>query len=247
MYLIEYSALKYYNSAISEECLYIGMLYNNVTTGQRDFKYISNFKRLQSFDDEADINFIKTYLRGIKSDVENNIFNYSTFNMRNYIRFFVNEFKFSDLKAIEVSKNEDYIETFTQLYLKYDYNKNKRLKKEDEKKLIRRILSSSNLSLSKPQISGTYEEDVYFDFLINDNIGVKYFELKGKDLKRVIPSAKQWSFTAGEFRGDMKVVFLYNYDSSDDINFNIIINILKEHATVLPLNCGLEYILKKSS
>lgn len=61
---------------ISEECLYIGMLYNNLTTGKRDFRYISNFGRLQSFDDEADIDFIKAYLEGIKQQVENNIFNF---------------------------------------------------------------------------------------------------------------------------------------------------------------------------
>lgn len=72
---IEYAALKYYNNIISEECLYIGMLYNNLTTGKRDFRYISNFGRLQSFDDEADIDFIKAYLEGIKQQVENNIFN----------------------------------------------------------------------------------------------------------------------------------------------------------------------------
>ena len=40
---IEYAALKYYNNIISEECLYIGMLYHNLTTGKRDFRYISNF------------------------------------------------------------------------------------------------------------------------------------------------------------------------------------------------------------
>ena len=74
---IEYAALKYYNNIISEECLYIGMLYHNLTTGKRDFRYISNFGRLQSFDDEADIDFIKAYLEGIKQQVENNIFNYN--------------------------------------------------------------------------------------------------------------------------------------------------------------------------
>lgn len=43
-YRVEYASLKYYNNVISEECLYIGMLFHNLTTGKRDFRYISNFK-----------------------------------------------------------------------------------------------------------------------------------------------------------------------------------------------------------
>ena len=37
MYHIDYAALNYYHSPISDECLCIGILFNNVTTGQRDF------------------------------------------------------------------------------------------------------------------------------------------------------------------------------------------------------------------
>ena len=77
MYQVEYAALKYFNNVISEECLYIGMLFHNLTTGKRDFRYISNFKRFRAFDDEADVSFIKAYLLGIKTQVENNILNYS--------------------------------------------------------------------------------------------------------------------------------------------------------------------------
>lgn len=34
---IEYAALKYYNSCVSEECLYVGMLFNNLTDNERTF------------------------------------------------------------------------------------------------------------------------------------------------------------------------------------------------------------------
>ena len=71
MYQIEYSALKYYNNIISEECLYIGMLFHNLTTGEREFRYITNFKRFKAFDDEVDVGFVKSYLAGIKNQVEN--------------------------------------------------------------------------------------------------------------------------------------------------------------------------------
>ncbi len=37
---IEYSALNYYHSPISDECLCLGVLFHNITTGQRDFRYV---------------------------------------------------------------------------------------------------------------------------------------------------------------------------------------------------------------
>ena len=137
MYQIKYAALKYYNNVISEECLYIGMLFHNLTNGKRDFRYISNFKRFQSFDDEADINFIKAYLSGIKQQVEENIFNYNmNFSISNFTKIYVNEFRFSDITTIEVAENEDYVENLTKMYLKFDFSKAKRLSHSEEKKYI---------------------------------------------------------------------------------------------------------------
>ena len=121
MYKIKYAALKYYNNVISEECLYIGMLFHNLTTGKRDFRYISNFKRFQSFDDEADVDFVKAYLSGIKQQVEENIFNYNTiFSMSEFTKIYVNEFRFSDITTLYVDEEEDYVENLTKMYLKFD-------------------------------------------------------------------------------------------------------------------------------
>ena len=177
---IEYAALKYYNNIISDECLYIGMLFHNLTTGKRDFRYISNFSRFQSFDDEADIEFVKAYLRGIKQQVENNIFNYNTpFSIINFARIYVNEFRFSDVRTIEIEPDEPYVENLTKMYLKFDFSRNKRLSKNEEKKYIRKILSSSNVALSTPQVPGIFKEPVNFDYLIG-NIAVKIFSFREK-------------------------------------------------------------------
>ena len=82
MQQVEFAALKYYNNLVSEECLYIGMLFHNLNTGKCDFKYISNFKRFQSFDDEADVDYVKAYLLGIKLQIESyNNTEYSGFTL----------------------------------------------------------------------------------------------------------------------------------------------------------------------
>ena len=119
MYHIEYAALNYYHSPISDECLCIGVLFHNVTTGQRDFKYISNFQRFQAFDDEADVDFVKLYLRGIKEEIENSVFD-KEFDLASYIRVYANEFRFSSVRTLSVNETENYVEDLSKIYLKYD-------------------------------------------------------------------------------------------------------------------------------
>lgn len=241
---IEYSALNYYHSPISDECLCLGVLFHNITTGQRDFRHISNFKRFQVFDDEADVNFVRTYLVGIKEDVENSILNYKdSFDLQSYINVFANEFKFSTIKKLDVGENEDYVDALTKVYLKYDLVKSQRLNSNEEKKLIKRVLETNNLEYSNGRISGEFNDEISFDYQL-DNLYIKYFSFKGKNLRRVISNARQWSFAASEVAGVKKVLFIYDSDFEDRDNLKIIINILSKHAEVLQMDKGMDYILK---
>ena len=241
---IEYSALNYYHSPISDECLCLGVLFHNITTGQRDFRYISNFKRFQAFDDEADVNFVKAYLIGIKEDVETTILNYKqSFDLKSYIRVFANEFRFSKIKELNVDEDEDYVDSLTKVYLKYDLAKSQRLNSNEEKKLIRRVLESNNLEYSNGKVSGEYNDEIQFDYQL-DNLCIKHFSFKGKNLRRLISNARQWSFAAGEIEGVKKVLFIYDSDFEDRDNLRIILNILSKHAKVYPMDEGMDYILK---
>lgn len=241
---IEYSSLNYYHSPISDECLCLGVLFYNTTTGKRDFRYISNFKRFQAFDDEADINFVKTYLMGIKEEIELSIVNYNNlFDLQSFTKVFANEFKFSTIKKINVDENEDYVDAITKVYLKYDISKSQRLNSNEEKKLIRRILETNNLKYSNSRVLGEYNDEIPFDYQL-DNLCIKHFSFKGKDLRRVISNARQWSFAAEEMEGIKKVLFIYDSDFEDKINLKIIIDILSKHAKVLQMDKGMDYILK---
>lgn len=243
MYQIEYAPLKYYNNVISEECLYIGMLFHNLTTGKRDFRYISNFKRFQAFDDEADVEFVKLYLSGIKQQIETTIFNYNqVFSVTDFTKIYVNAFRFSPVAVMEVEEDEDYVENLTKMYLKFDFSKEKRLSNFVEKKYIRKILASSNIAFSSPKVNGIYNENVTFDYIIG-NVAIKLFSFKGKNAAKLIPYAKQWAFSAEELKKRYKIVFLYD-DDNEASQFNIVLQILKNHAAVYQLQDGLDYILK---
>lgn len=244
---IEYAALNYYHSPISDECLCIGVLFHNVTTGQRDFKYISNFRRFHAFDDEADIDFVKLYLRGIKEEVETSIFNYNKkFDLTSYVSVYANEFRFSSVKTLSVNENENYVEELSKVYLKYDLAKSQRLNSNAEKKLIRRVLESNNLEYTTQKVDGAYSDEISFDYQVG-NVCIKMFSFKGKNLKRVIGSARQWSFAADELGAQKKVLFIYDSDYEDMRNLDIIIKILSKNAKVLKLDDGMDYILKQCS
>lgn len=244
---LEYSALNYYHSPISDECLCVGILFHNLTTGQRDFRYISNYKRFQSFDDEADIEFVKSYLRGIKEDIENTIFNFNSgFDLKSYIHFFANEFRFSTVRKLIVEDGEDYVTNLTKVYLKFDIAKNSRLNINEEKKLIRRVLETNNLRYSTQKAIGAYNDEISFDYQV-DNLCIKFFSYKGKNLKKLISSARQWAFAAGELTGKKEVLFIYDSDFEDRSNLEIIIKILSKNAKVLQIDDGMDYILKKCS
>ena len=247
MYHIEYAALNYFHSPISDECLCVGVLFHNVTNGQRDFKYISNFQRFHAFDDEADVDFVKLYLRGIKDEVETSVFNFDKeFDLTSYVRVYANEFRFSPVRTLSVDENENYVEDLSKLYLKYDLSKARRLNSNEEKKLIRRVFESNNLKYTTQKIDGPYNDEISFDFQVG-NVCIKMFSFKGKNLKRVVGSARQWSFVADELGVQKEVLFIYDSDYEDMNNLNIIIKILSKNAKVLKLDDGMDYILKQCS
>lgn len=124
MYHIEYAALNYYlsSSLKPHEGLCVGVLFHNTTTRQVDFKYISNFKIFHAFDDEADIDFVKLYLKGIKNEIDN--YNNKEFDLASYIKSYANEFRFSVIIKFSVDENINFIEDLSRLYLKYDRGEN---------------------------------------------------------------------------------------------------------------------------
>ena len=116
--------------------------------------------------------------------------------------------------------------------------------KAEEKKYIKKILISSFKKLSSNKIEGQYKENVTFDYVIN-NIAIKFFSFKGKDVSKLISSAKYWGFTAEELKDRYNIVFLYDSDNIEKSSFeeNIVKNILAQYAKVFSLNEGLDYIL----
>lgn len=129
--------------------------------------------------------------------------------------------------------------------MKFDFTMNKRLTQSDEKRYIRKILSSSKATFSKPKISGLYDENVSFDYIIGD-VAIKLFSFKGKDATKLVPAAKQWAFSAEELKNRYKIYFLYDEDY-DLQQVKVVMKILEKHAKVYRIQDGLNYVLKDIS
>ncbi len=244
MYKIKYSILNYYHSPISDECLSLGVLIHNVTTGERVFRYISNFRRFQSFDDEADVDFVKLYLKGIKEEVEVNLFNFNTaFSLDKYIIPYANDFRFSKVNIMDVSETEDYVDDLVKIYLKFDLNKSQRMSDAEEKRFIRRIFIDNNIHYSTEKICGPYNDDIAFDYSTKCAY-IKFFNFKGKNLKRLVSNARQWAFAADELASKKNVLFVYDTDYMDKDNLDIILKILSKNAEVLKFTEGMNYIIE---
>ena len=179
----------------------------------------------------------------IKEEIENNLFDDEEFCLSDYTKIFVNEMRFSKPRQMDFDEKEDYIDILSKIYMKFDVKKDKRLNSDEEKIYIKRILLQSNIELLPPNIKGQFEEDIKFDYLSN-KFAIKLFSFKDKDIKRMIPTAKQWSFTANELKNKYQVVFIYDQCEiqEQEPEANIVLNILKENAKVCEKSAGLEYI-----
>ena len=124
--------------------------------------------------------------------------------------------------------------------------KSQRLNSNEEKKLIRRVLESNNLEYNTQKVIGSYEDEIQFDYQVG-NVCIKLFSFKGKNLNRLLGSARQWSFIADEVSDHKSVVFIYDSDHENEKALNTIIRILSRHAQVLKLDEGMDYILKQCS
>ena len=61
--LLKYSVLRYSPSTIAGEKINLGIMFYDIPSGYREFKYSKKFSRLATFDDEIDLTMVKKLLK----------------------------------------------------------------------------------------------------------------------------------------------------------------------------------------
>ncbi|EHD1578825.1 DUF3037 domain-containing protein [Listeria monocytogenes] len=175
---VEYSILKYTPDLYTGEVINIGVAYHNLETDQRDFEKIKNFSRLWTFDDELDTEFTSFSIEGFAEDWKSgSLFNeYSS--LKEYTRFFVNEFYFSKIKTEEVEDYKEFILLSSKYFLRKSLPKKERLSRKQRIDFLEAFLRENSYNFNKKKkIAGIYDDSFTFDYVLENSsqpIGIKY-------------------------------------------------------------------------
>lgn len=248
MPIVRFSVLSYYPSFITEENINIGILFYISNINKAIFCATKNWDRVRAFDDELNINFMKDYLKGVSYEIESTLFNFnSVFDIEGFVKYYVNEYKFSTVQSIECENADTFIEETKKIYLKFDYDKTERLTKNQEHQYIYKLLRSSDIEYSREKVKGFFDENIQYDYIIGE-YAIKFFTFEGKSLLRLISSAKIWAYNALEMQPKYKTIFIYDKEEKDVAYFSAIIDILSKNAyKVMIFQEGIDYLLTLKS
>ncbi len=177
---VKYAILKYVPNLERNERINIGVTLHYPEKKQLEMTTINNWKRVKSFDDEADIQFLKKYVDDLKEQFNVNLVNdFDGFSLDNPLlldeltKYFVNKFIF---EIHEIDTNEtfgDLLKNLKNIYLYYEVGKDKRITENESKAYIEQHLLENNISYekrgSKNSIQEQYGNNINFDYKIDNN------------------------------------------------------------------------------
>ncbi len=226
--VLQFSVLSYFPSMLSEERINVGIAYLDKLTYDTKFVEIKKWTRVEHFDDEIDVDFLKHTVSGIKLRIENNMFSESIKSLSEVTRHFVNELKFSMIEEVEYDELHSAIDCINKIHLRFDFEKHERNSQENEKTYLRMIYKNKQYSFNSSPLQGAYDEQLNFDFVLNDKECVKIVRLSDRNLATAVHHAKSWAFTCNEMNDVYKFVFLIvEEDYLDKNRTNQIKSILK--------------------
>lgn len=97
---IEYALLRYYPRIASDESMVVGVLAQDIDTAETRVTALVSGDEIEAFDPEADGEFLESYITGMDNDVAEAASH--DFDMEEYMRFYVNELRFDEMRSADV-------------------------------------------------------------------------------------------------------------------------------------------------
>ncbi len=199
---VKYAVLKYVPNIERNERINIAIVLHYPSSEQIKMSIINNWKRVSSFDDEADIPFLKKYVDDLKEEFTDNLFNDfdgMSLDDENLLdemtKYFVNKFVFEIHEINTTEKFDTLLEHIKSIYLHYDISKDKRKKEEESKVLIEKFFLENNVSYerygSKNAIQEMYGNNINFDYKLND-VYYKIICLTEENYNTYVGVLKMW-------------------------------------------------------
>ncbi|MCB2354365.1 DUF3037 domain-containing protein [Clostridium estertheticum] len=223
---IQYSVLCHYPSIVSRDCITLGVLIYNTDEKSIIFETIKNWQRVRSFNDELDVELIKVQLEGIEEEVSE-LCKHKSFNLADYTRFYIGEVKFTEVINLVAEDFEEFRAECKRQYLICDVDKAERPSTADQLKFIRNTLKNSKVVYKTGNITGYFNENVNFDFIIG-NYAIKIFSFEGKNEKRLVKNVKDWAYDAYKLKDKYKIIFATDINPEHQKEYKVIYKILEE-------------------
>lgn len=206
---LQFSILSYYPSLLSGECINIGIAYMDKNSRNTFFSEIKKWSRVEHFDDEIDIDFLKYTVSGIKLRLDNNnMLSNEIDDLSEVTRHFVNELQFSNLSEVEYDDLNSTIDCINKIHMRFDYEKHERPNQDTEKKYLRMIYKQKKVDFNSMPIVGSYDEKLTFDFVLDNKECVKIIRINDSNAATYIHHAKSWAYTCNEMKASYKFIFL---------------------------------------
>lgn len=216
---IDFSVLRYYPSFITGECINLGILIYCAEDNFIRFEHINHkhYGRLRSFDDELDINIVTQMLNIISEDIKNYslpLITKESFNLKEYIKYFTNEFRFSPTSSVDYESTDMAVEELKKICLRLYYPKSERPDKEIECGFIERIIKTNHYEYTKNRkAKDDFGFDINYDFMIDNKTGIKYFKFKSDNINRIVNHLKSWAWNC-EHSSIENSIIVYSCDNS---------------------------------
>lgn len=234
-----YAVCQYVPDEIRAETINIGIVIHCPNKGHEysRFVQINNRKRLYTFDDDYDSEYIDLMFEHMKyqfnfSDLskadiygESGVDEFELINSKVYlegkIKFYVNEFRFLPIQKIEIKSTEIEVKIndLIRTYLYYDIPKDQRITRSEVQKLLNKEISNLKLKkiLKSDEMIVDFDNKPIFDYQYNDTY-VRTFSFDYANPNTLTKEVKLFLFDLSENKHSLEnknVVLVLNHNFND--------------------------------
>ena len=198
---------------VSGEKINLGAIFYYPSTDYREFFSISKWSRVSAFDDTLNIQLMKDLMHDIRAGIGTSLDN-PEFDINKYCSQYNSELYFdscttlTDILETELSSQ---IEDIKKLYFQFDYDVSLRPNNDDQKKFLRRLLFSKQISyVRNSSQTGLYGDTITYDFSFGE-YGVVFFNLNNEKIdNKTMNKVKAWAWNAQNNSTGLKLLILYD-------------------------------------
>ena len=242
---VKFAIMKYIPNFERDEKINVAVMLHSQEDEFLDTKIIENWRRLKEFDDELDIDFMKSYLKTVSEEFNYNILTNTKIKITDPLllekmtQFYINQFAFVISEVSIETSCEEFLTKLKDNYLYYDVEKKKRVSQKESVEFFGELLRGKNITYeligNKNCLLGNYNEKINVDLKINDKY-YKVINFNDSNIDTYVPTIKMWMLNAIELNERKeKLVFVINEQVSDE-KINTFVTMLSKYGEVVKLS-----------